>query len=358
MDIPTILRDLWRLRIFVAVVCVFALLGAAAVKFKLPSLNSRQYQVGVASAHILIDTPNSQIVNVAPRGSATTAARADLLASLMIDGAIKATIAQQAGLHPSQLVGVTNAAVDPSVAGVAAAPAATPGPRAFVLTTQVLTNSAGDELPIIEVDAQAPNRAGAAKLANAAITGLAQYLDSKAAQERIPGADRLQVTGTGVPQAASVARGPSNLIVILIFVVVFVLGCASILGARGLSRGWRAAAAREQLDGLIADDGPLHDDGRSVDVVLPSLEVSRASRQQRRGLLRRSVRVVTTSRPATAEEPTSGREPCDSTAADAPTSPETWTSAETSTSAETDGALNGPKHSDLSIGTHAQRGAV
>ena len=97
MDIVTILRDLWRLRVFVAGVCVLALLAAAAVAFKLPSLESRRYEVGVATAQILVDTPSSQVVNVAPRGADTTAGRADLLATLMVNGDIKTTIAQLAG---------------------------------------------------------------------------------------------------------------------------------------------------------------------------------------------------------------------------------------------------------------------
>ena len=108
MDTVTILRDLWRLRVFVAGMCVLALLGAAAVALKLPSLESRRYEVGVATAQILVDTPSSQVVNVAPKGADTTAGRADLLATLMVNGGIKTTIAQLAGIQPNQIVGVTS----------------------------------------------------------------------------------------------------------------------------------------------------------------------------------------------------------------------------------------------------------
>ena len=38
-----------------------------------------------------------------------------------------------------------------------------PSRRDFVLTTRVVTNTGGDQLPIIEVEAQAPDRAGAAR---------------------------------------------------------------------------------------------------------------------------------------------------------------------------------------------------
>ena len=135
----------------------------------------------------------------------------------------------------------------------------------YVLSTQVLTNSTGDQLPIIRLATQAPSRAGAEKLASAALAGLSQYLNSKAALERIPDADRLQVDGLGIPQAGTEVRGPSNLIAVLVFVVVFVLGCAGILSVRALVRGWRAAAVREQLGDEGQHDQPIDDGQRAWD---------------------------------------------------------------------------------------------
>jgi hypothetical protein len=234
MDTVTILRELWRLRRFVIGVCLLALLAGTAV------LHSK-YEVGVATAQILVDTPNSQVVEVAPKGYDTTGVRANLLASLMVDGVVKSAIAARAGLQPNQLVGVDSATADPL-------PVSAPvGPHAFVLTTQVPTDSVGDELPIIELDAQAPNSAEAARLANAAIAGLSDYLDSKAALQRVPDAARLQVTGLGVPQATTAARGASDVVAIVVVIVVFLLGCLGILGVLALVRGWRAASAREQF---------------------------------------------------------------------------------------------------------------
>jgi hypothetical protein len=249
MDTVTILRDLWRHRFLVVAVYLVALLVGISVVYKIPSFESRNYQVGVATARILVDTPSSQVVEVAPKGSDTLGVRANLLASLMVDGVVKSAIAGRAGLQPNKLVGVTDAATEPApVSDV-------PGPRAFVLTTKVLTNNSGDQLPIIELDAQAPDRAGAARLASAAIAGLRDYLDSRAALQQVPDADRLQVTGLGAPQATTQVRGPAKVLAIAAVILVFALGCAAILGVLALVRGWRAAAAREQLDGdLLLDD--------------------------------------------------------------------------------------------------------
>jgi hypothetical protein len=264
MDTVTILRDLWRRRLLVVGVYLLALLAGTAVIYNIsclpPKLESRKYDVGVAVARILVDTPSSQVVEVAPKGSDTLGVRANLLASLMVDGVVKSAIAHRAGLQPHQLVGVTDAATVPSPVTTAT------GPRSSVLTTKVLTNTGGDQLPIIEIDAQAPDRAGAARLAAAAIAGLRDYLDSKAALQQVPDADRLQVTSLGAPQATTEVRGPANILAIVAVIFVFGLGCASILGFLALSRGWRAASAREQLadDQLLVDDEVPPDDDEDL----------------------------------------------------------------------------------------------
>src|ERR1700745_1704715 len=98
MDTVTILRELWHRRRYVVGVCVVAVLAGMVVEFKVPSFEGRGYEVVVATAHILVDPPSSQVVTVAPKGSDTTGTRADLLASLMTDGVVQSTIAERAGL--------------------------------------------------------------------------------------------------------------------------------------------------------------------------------------------------------------------------------------------------------------------
>src|SRR5436190_15082089 len=105
MNTVTVLRELWRLRRYVAVVCVLALLAGAA-------LISREYTVGVSTARILVDTPNSQVVGVSPKGSGLVALQANLLATIMVDRTIKSAIAHRVGVQSNQLVGMTGAATD------------------------------------------------------------------------------------------------------------------------------------------------------------------------------------------------------------------------------------------------------
>src|SRR4051812_2568501 len=128
MDTVTILRRLWRFRLFVALAALVAIgMGCLVVyRYSPPlKLESRKYEVGVATARILVDTPASQVVDVAPKGSDVLGGRATLLANLMVDGEIKTAIAKKAGLAPAKLVSVSDSGASSGDAG------AVPDPRGF-----------------------------------------------------------------------------------------------------------------------------------------------------------------------------------------------------------------------------------
>jgi hypothetical protein len=239
METVAILRTLWRRRRLAGAVLVLAVLVGAAMAYRLPSLQSRSYQVGVATSRIFVDTPSSQVVEVSPKGGDTLGTRAGLIASLMVDGTIKDSIARRAGLRPAQFDAVSESAAETSPA------VATPTARARVLMTSVVTNAAGDDLPIIQIQAQAADAREAARLAAAAVSGLRDYLNTKAAQQRVPGAKRLQVDGLGAPQAAAVTRGPRRLIALIAVLVVALGGWAAIVVGSRIEAAWRAEQAVE-----------------------------------------------------------------------------------------------------------------
>ncbi len=247
MNVVTTLRELWRLRRWVAIIAAVAVMAGGLVLLR-PGLppQSRQYQVGVSTAQILVDTPSSQVVDVSPKGSDLLGLQANLLASLMVDGTIRTDIAQRAGVPASKLVGVTSAVTEPSATGPT--PVSAPsGPNAYVLNTQILTDAAGDNLPIIQLSAQAPTAAAANRLANAAIAGLSAYVNTRAAAERIPDSDRLQITGLNASPGTTDQRGPTATVAAVVVLVVLMLGCGFLLGGFALVRGWHAAAASEKL---------------------------------------------------------------------------------------------------------------
>jgi hypothetical protein len=250
MELVKILRDLWRLRVLVGCAALVAILVGVTVAYRMsfpPKLESRKYDVGVATARILVDTPSSQVVEVAPKGSDTLGVRANLLASLMVDGVVKDAIAQRAGLRPDQLEGVSGDEVpDPTEL------------RANVLTTRVMTNTGGEELPIIEIEAQSANATGAARLANAAVAGLRDYLDSQAAAENVANKRRLRISGLGGAQARQAVRGPKTAVALAATIFLFLVLNGIILGGQALIRGWRAAEQENLQDSeLVGDDERL-----------------------------------------------------------------------------------------------------
>jgi hypothetical protein len=234
------LRELWRSRLAVLAVLILAVLASTLVLYSIsipPRLESRKYVVGVATTSVLIDSPNSQLAEIAPEGSGDLGARADLLSRLMADGAVKASIARLAGLNPNALVGVAKAAaVDQPAVKI-------PDKHAPVLTTQVVQNSDGTELPIIQIEAQAADATSAAKLARAAVAGLQGYLDNRAAAQRIPANKRIKAAMIGAIETQMAVRGPKSLYAIAAWIFVFGFGCVVILVTRALVRVWRDTAS-------------------------------------------------------------------------------------------------------------------
>jgi uncharacterized membrane protein YgcG len=146
-------------------------------------------------------------------------------------------------------------------------------PGAYLLTLQ-----SDETLPIVSIDAQAPTAAAAARLANAATTGLRDYLRSVAGAQNLPATRQIVVSGLGGAQAADQVRGPRKLFAIAAFVFVFGFACFAIIMISGIARGWRRAAALERtlLVRSFVDVG-----AGGAAVVAPS-RPARAPRRQRR----------------------------------------------------------------------------
>jgi hypothetical protein len=256
VDSVTILRELLRRRLPVALIVAFAILVGFLISFR-PSFppQSRSYEVGIATARILVDTPSSQVVEVDAKGSETLGVRATLLANLMIEGEAKESIAKQAGLAPKKLLAFSEAAIEPRLLSAKKLS----DPKLELMTTRVIANPRGDQLPIIEIEAQAPTVAGAAKLASGAVKGLEDYLDGKASAEHATDAKRLKVTGLGAPQVRLATKGPPRVIGLVAALFIVVIGCAAILAVSVLARRWREATASErgEADDLTSELSPL-----------------------------------------------------------------------------------------------------
>ena len=261
MQTVTILRQLWRFRVLTAVIGAVAILAGVLVVYSVKgpfSFASRQYQVGVATSRILVDTPDSQVVDVMPKGADALGVRANLLANLMVDGVVKAQIARRAGIAPDSFYGVAESGSGPT-------PKVPSGRNVVVLKTRLLTQSDGTPLPIIEISATAPDAARATALADGAVTGLQDYLNTKAAEQSVSDGRRLRVSGLGIAQAHEQTRGPSAALGMIAALLVFCLGSGALLGIAALVRALREGPAVDDPDVPAGADSDTHAEGAEDD---------------------------------------------------------------------------------------------
>lgn len=260
MQLVSILRELLRSRLLVVAVALLALVVGLSVGYRIgfpPSLESRHYEVGIASATALVDTPSSHVADLGGKAGtdvATLSARASLLASLVTSSPLKGEIARRAGVALDELIASPPATVGPAASPaphVSGASISASDPRAHVLRTDVPALGSG-AMPIITVDSQAPDERQAARLANEAVAVLKAHVQTVATLDRVPPARRVALTQLGPARAATVTRGPRAIYGLLAALAVLVLGCAAILAVSRLSAAWRRASDDERVTGDAA----------------------------------------------------------------------------------------------------------
>lgn len=167
MELLPIFRLIWRRRLLLAA----GVFGALALFVALGGTKPVTTSSAVAWTSVALDTPKSQLVDVAPSGADTLAWRASLLTHLMTTDTSTQELARRLRVGEDQVMVVDPLLAVPLVttsmakaAGTAASLTVTP----YVLTVFVKN----DSLPVISIEAAAPDRAGAERLADAAVAGI------------------------------------------------------------------------------------------------------------------------------------------------------------------------------------------
>lgn len=248
MELVKILREVWSRKRLLAIVLGVATLTGLLLAYR-PGLppQSRQYQVALASSDILVDTSNSQVVDVGGRGPdlPTLTSRANLLGNLMTIGPLKDAIAKSAGISPDSLAVVPPANAE--TPGVVPAPVASNQSRNVPdAEATILALSTDDTLPILHVVAQAPDPTTASKLSGSTIVELRRYLGSVAATQDIPTARQLVVRQFGTPLVGTVTRGLPRSFALAAMMILALLGCGAIVGGSWFIRSWRQIAEAEK----------------------------------------------------------------------------------------------------------------
>lgn len=174
MELLPIFRLLSRRRLLITL----GVLCAIAVLVGLGGTKSATRSEAVAWTSVALDTPKSQLVDVAPTGADTLPWRASLLTHLMATSSSTQQLARQLGVRPDEVM-VADLNLDvpltETALALAASKAATSTVAPYVVTPFLTNNS----LPVISIEAVGPDRAGAIRLAKAAVAVLQAQASSR-----------------------------------------------------------------------------------------------------------------------------------------------------------------------------------
>jgi hypothetical protein len=216
----------------------------------LPKLESRQYDAGIATAEVQVDSPTSLAVDVGGvsteiAGQATDIVgvwtRAHLLAGLVASSPLKDRIAREAGISPKHLVVVAPTGDKPARDGGQAVS----GLNVDLRKTAVIDVVVHNTMPIMSMTAQARDEVLARRLADAAMNELRSHLASVAEDATVPEARRLGVAPLGETSSATIVKGPRRLVALVAFLFFAGLWCTAIAVGPRLARTWRETARRE-----------------------------------------------------------------------------------------------------------------
>ena len=233
MELAQILVQLWRRRLAVAAVAVFAAFVALALAYHIsvfpPGLAHRSVTNGSAETHILVDSPRSSVADL-NRSFDPLVARAQVFSELMTTAPVVDRIAKIAGVPASAITATS----DNSTLNV---PTSQVEPTANVRSNAItneglryrITFRAEPEQPTVTVFGQAPTAAGAIKIANAAAKGAAQWVKETQDRQLVPDSRRTQLTQLGAATGGTVNSGASRIVAALAFVAILGIGSLLIL---------------------------------------------------------------------------------------------------------------------------------
>lgn len=236
MELLPILRLAWRRRLALGLGVV------VAVALGVLSARGGATHAGVASTHLLLDTPVSQLVDAAPKGADTLGWRTELLADLVTTRQARLQIAREAHVPVRQLVVVSpllNTPVLPTTLPRRAARVAAGASGLYVLSVL-----ADGTLPMVALQARAPSRAAA----EAVVAAGASALKAAAALPAdSPDTQPIVVQDAGSIRGLDVASGAGRKRMLAVAIASLSLWCTAILLVPAVLRRARRGIRRARL---------------------------------------------------------------------------------------------------------------
>jgi hypothetical protein len=247
MELGKHLRELFRLRVAVAVCFVLAAFTAVSASYKIHlsafELEPRGVEIASATSEVLVDTPLSTAVDLRQGGTDIEAMtrRATLLGNVVATPPVIRSIAERAN------VPATAIRVQPPLTPDFPRPVPKPGeerssrdllrvPEEYRINVQT-----DPSVPVLRFIAQAPTAETAEALADGAVGGLQEYLDAIAAAQNTATANRVRLEPLGRAQGTVINHGVRIQLSAVAFIVVFGLSAAAAVFLARVRRGWREA---------------------------------------------------------------------------------------------------------------------
>jgi hypothetical protein len=242
MELARTLKTLWIRRRLVAlgavIAAIAAFLSVYSVSLFPPSLNSRTNVFATASTQLLVDTPDSAFADLA-NDLTPLETRASVFARFLASPAALVLIAREANVPVDSIE--AEGPYDINLPTIQQEPTA--GQR----SSQIIGEGAlyrlrfenNPVLPIVSAFAQAPTKAEAIALAEAAPRALRGYINGIQAQQDTPEERRVVIRKLGNATGGVVNEGANLQIALLVFLVVFGAWCMLLIPAQTLARGWR-----------------------------------------------------------------------------------------------------------------------
>jgi hypothetical protein len=236
------MRQLWRLKLGTGLSLVLALLAAVW------SVSQSGLEMATAHTEVLVDTPQSIMTNLRENSYSIDGLvnRAVVLGNVIASTPVEARIAQRANV-PAALLRI-QAPITPRVASL---PLDSQDSRSI---TDILKSNeqyriainANPTVPMLDIYAQAPSAQSAAALANAAVDELKAYLGALASSQATPADDEIRIEQLGRATGMVINPGVKYQAALLVFILTFLLACATTIFISRIRAGWRVEALSER----------------------------------------------------------------------------------------------------------------
>jgi hypothetical protein len=243
---------LWRLRAYVLVCLLVATLAAvwsvADISLSPFQLKSRALEMATGTTHVVVDTPRSSVLDLRQNTYSFEALtqRAVLLGNVMANGPVREDIARRAGVPVDQLQ--VSAPLTPKVPRAAAGAENQKHTSDLLKSTDQyrLSIEANPTVPVLDIYSQAPTTEEATVLANSAVDGLHEYLQTLAGSQQIPAKDQIQLLQLGRARGVVINTSVDWQAALVAFVLTFSFACATVIVFSRVGRGLQQAALADQ----------------------------------------------------------------------------------------------------------------